>query len=195
MSYRKELKYRLSYSDLNILKNSLYKDGLIKLYPSRKILSKYFDTDNLKMFNDSEEGLLPRKKIRVRWYENNTDKNLETKISSIEGRFKTSNKLIDYKSSQFNFIDNDYGKIFPSVLISYKREYFSMKGLRITFDSDINYENLRILCSNNYSDPECVMEVKTDVIISEDYITKIIPFPTSRFSKYSRAILHVKGVF
>lgn len=195
MSYRKELKYRLSYSDLNILKNSLYKDGLIKLYPPRKILSKYFDTDNLMMFNDSEEGLLPRKKIRVRWYENNIDKNFETKISSLEGRFKISNKFIDYRGSQFNFVDNDYGKIFPSVLISYRREYFSIQGLRITFDSDINYENLRILCKNKYFDPECVMEVKTDVMVSEDYITKIIPFPTSRFSKYSRAILHVKGVF
>ena len=43
------------------------------------------------MYRDSVEGSVPRKKIRIRNYPNTDDKNyyLETKISSIEGRFKT----------------------------------------------------------------------------------------------------------
>ena len=43
------------------------------------------------MYNDSIEGLTPRKKIRVRNYPNTQDNKmyLEIKISSVEGRFKT----------------------------------------------------------------------------------------------------------
>ena len=43
------------------------------------------------MYNDSIEGLLPRKKIRIRQYPNDDDKKfyLEIKNSSVEGRFKT----------------------------------------------------------------------------------------------------------
>ena len=51
--------------------------------------SIYFDNRTLDMFSDSEEGNLPRKKIRLRSYPPNSNKkNLEIKISSIEGRFK-----------------------------------------------------------------------------------------------------------
>ena len=46
---------------------------------------------NFDLFRDSEEGLLPRKKIRIRNYPNSEDKKnyLEIKYSSVEGRFKT----------------------------------------------------------------------------------------------------------
>ena len=43
------------------------------------------------MYLDSEDGCLPRKKIRVRTYpENKNDSEyfFETKISSVEGRYK-----------------------------------------------------------------------------------------------------------
>ena len=46
------------------------------------------------MYLDSEDGCLPRKKIRIRFYPNqNSGFNLETKISSVEGRFKSSKKI------------------------------------------------------------------------------------------------------
>ena len=38
-------------------------------------------------------------------------------------------------------------------------------------------------------DQESVMEVKTSISCNDDYITRIIPYPSSRFSKYSRGIL------
>jgi hypothetical protein len=47
------------------------------------------------MYDDSIEGLAPRKKIRVRNYpeKSNDTFQLETKISSIEGRYKTAKKF------------------------------------------------------------------------------------------------------
>ena len=41
-----------------------------KLYEGRLVNSCYLDTYDLRMFTESNEGILPRKKIRFRWYDN-----------------------------------------------------------------------------------------------------------------------------
>ena len=40
----------------------------ITIYPTRLISSIYFDNKNYDSFIDSEEGLVPRKKVRLRTY-------------------------------------------------------------------------------------------------------------------------------
>ncbi len=189
MSFRKEKKYRLSNFDLILLKKKLVQNGLKRLYPSRTIFSKYLDTDNLQMFSDSEEGVLPRKKVRIRWYDKNQEKNLETKISSVEGRFKLSKKCFNNYTNNFNVIfDPVYGKIYPSILIIYSREYYLLNKLRITIDTKIHYDDVRKKGQTRTQDKENVLEVKTNHEISDDYIEKIIPYPNSRFSKYCRGV-------
>ena len=96
MSYRKEKKYKLSKCDLNLLKSLLIKKGMKILYPKRTIYTCYFDTQNYKMFFESEAGILPRKKIRFRWYHNDLNINKEKKITSSEGRFKQT-QATNYK--------------------------------------------------------------------------------------------------
>tara|TARA_B110001452_G_scaffold237171_1_gene216864 strand:+ start:481 stop:918 length:438 start_codon:yes stop_codon:yes gene_type:complete len=139
------------------------------------------------MFFDSEEGVVPRKKVRIRWYHEKEEKKLETKISSIEGRFKISKK---YESdlNKLYVYDDLYGKIFPSIVVNYKREYYKFKNLRLTFDSSINYINSRNQNIKKFNDKETVLEVKTNHLNTYDYIAKFISCPTSRFSKYSRGI-------
>ena len=141
MSFRKEFKFRFKYSECKLLKYNLYKQGMKELYASRLISSYYFDNENLDMYLDSEEGIVPREKHRVRWYNHNDTKiNYEKKISSIEGRFKVSNSI-----SKNNFVkliksgnfSNSYGYLKPSILIEYNREYFSWQNVRVTFDSMI----------------------------------------------------------
>mgnify|MGYP001451983620 CR=1 FL=1 len=143
MSFRKERKFRLSKHEFDSLKSSLLLKGMQPLYKKRKINSLYYDTQMLDMFNDSEEGLLPRKKIRIRWYDNISLANTEVKTSSVEGRFKTSTvSNFCFKSNMpKNFFDSDYGILSPSLLVSYNREYFSFKSMRLTFDSSIKYIN------------------------------------------------------
>ena len=187
MSFRNEIKFRLSYGDQYLLKSKLLSLGMKQLYPSRFINSQYFDTEKLQMFFDSEEGIVPRKKIRVRWYHEKHEKNLETKISSTEGRFKIKKKYVSDLNSQFVY-DHLYGKIFPSILVNYKREYYNFKNLRLTFDSSINYTDLRNQDLKRFNDKETVLEVKTNHLNSIDYIAQFISCPTSRFSKYSRGI-------
>jgi len=187
MSFRKEKKFRLSNYDLILLKKILIQAGLKTLYPSRIIFSEYLDTDNLQMFLDSEEGVLPRKKIRIRWYDNSKEKNLETKISSTEGRFKLSKKYLNNYNLK-NMLDPVYGKIYPSIIIKYLREYYFLNNLRITIDTKILYNDVRKNGTSSAQDRENVLEVKANNEISDDYIAKIIPYPTSRFSKYCRGV-------
>ena len=189
MSFRNEKKFRLSYGDSYHLKSNLISLGMKKMYPDRKINSEYFDTKHLKMFSDSEEGILPRKKIRLRWYNDKLVKNLEIKVSSNEGRYKKSKRFYqDLKHSNFFLQDSLYGKIFSSIIVSYQREYFDYKGLRLTFDKKIKYTNSRRKSHLKFNDTETVLEVKTKNLHSNDYIDQVISHPTSRFSKYCRGI-------
>jgi hypothetical protein len=192
LSFRKEKKFRLTASDIKVLKNLLLLSGMSNLFPARTINSAYFDTSDLNLFSDSEEGILPRKKIRVRWYDNKLSLKKETKISSVEGRYKLSKNFISpyfLKNFKSSLIDDNYGLLRPTLLVSYSREYFLLKGLRITFDTNIRYSDLRSNISKPVYDEECVMEIKTPSEISDDYIEKIIQHPTARFSKYARGML------
>lgn len=192
MSFRKERKFRVSISDSLLIFAELQKRGIQSLFKKRLIQSQYFDTRNFQMYFDSEEGLLPRNKLRFRWYDNNLENiNLEKKVSSIEGRYKTSKK-ISYQRFKFleknGLNDHNYGLLIPSVFISYERAYFKYLNLRITFDSNISY----LLNSKNIAakDGFRVIEIKAAKEITDDFLEKIIPIPSSRFSKYSRAFLN-----
>ncbi len=197
MSFRKEKKFRLTNSDLSMLFNALSKKGMISLYPERMINSCYFDTQNMDLFSDSEEGVLPRKKIRVRWYEKELNFNREIKISSIEGRFKTTSLETNIQSLSdvvmSNYHDQMYGPLKPSLLVSYRRQYFTLNNLRLTFDTKISYSKPLLFEKVKIQDSECVMEIKVPFDCDDDYIEKYIPHSTARFSKYSRGLLYLSG--
>ena len=73
---RFEIKFDASDIKLNKITSGL---KLIHLYPQRKIISIYYDTNKLNFFNDSEEGIVPRRKIRLRFYNDSNSSNLEIK--------------------------------------------------------------------------------------------------------------------
>ena len=103
MSFRKEEKLKVNKNQLLNLLDWVNKNGGYKLFDSRIVSSTYFDNDELSMFKDSEEGSVPRKKIRIRSYtkRNHTEEcsSLEVKISSVEGRYKTRTKSFNLKKS------------------------------------------------------------------------------------------------
>jgi hypothetical protein len=196
MSYRKEKKYRVTQYELNLLKSILLEQGMINLYTPRQVNSIYFDTKDKNMFFDSEEGVLLRKKIRIRWYNNTQNFKLEKKISSVEGRFKKIQKLqsINGINSIYYYrpFDSHYGALFPTLKVSYNRSYYYIRGMRITFDEYIEYENLQNK-SIVFKDPENVVEVKVPANFSDDAIQKVISHQSSRFSKYCRGLLFSQG--
>ena len=193
MSFRKEKKFKLSHSDMALIQEELNIKGIQELHPPRTINSCYFDNDEMNLFIDSEEGVLPRKKVRVRWYNNVLNFKKETKISSIEGRYKYSENVpqINNKEDVLKtiFFDLNYGKLTPKIIINYSRHYFLLDKLRITFDKNINYRHVSSGFNQIIQDQECGMEVKTSLDCNDNYIEKVLPYSTSRFSKYSRGLL------
>ena len=142
------------------------------------------------MYKDSIEGIVPRKKIRVRNYPN--DKNLslflEMKISSPDGRYKTR-KIID--SNKFNSIkklgiyDNQYGVCRPLLYVIYNREYYKLGDVRISIDENIEYylySGRKIGYDNN-----SIIELKASIQKNRDDLLNNFPFQRIRFSKYCNA--------
>ena len=74
MSFRIEDKYLINQIDYIKVKKLLQKNNFKETYEKRLITSLYFDNKFLSMFHDSEEGVVPRKKIRFRYYNNDKSK-------------------------------------------------------------------------------------------------------------------------
>tara|TARA_Y100000589_G_scaffold189135_1_gene179029 strand:+ start:7257 stop:7871 length:615 start_codon:yes stop_codon:yes gene_type:complete len=198
MEPRIEQKLELTNAEyLNIL-YWLKNKGSEIMYPRRIICSRYFDTYDLMMYNNTLEGITPRKKIRIRTYnswifENSKNSfNFEIKKTTKKNRYKSIQKNIDIENFIKNGIYDDlYGLCRPKVDISYEREYFNLDGIRITIDKNINYK----MISNNGLKPLLktvdklnVLEIKADISNNINELANKFEFPRTRFSKYERAI-------
>ena len=162
------------------------KKDVQKLYQPRIVESLYFDNSNYQMYNDSIEGVTPRKKIRIRNYPEEIEKIYfkELKISSVEGRFK-KRKIIEDREFENNIqngiFDHQYGLCKPKIFVKYNREYFKLNDLRITIDENIEYQSY--LKKFIFKDQQIIVEIKTSIEKSLDELTSIFPFQKIRFSK------------
>ena len=196
MPFRIEEKISITKENLFLFYNFLLKNKAINLYPSRNINSIYFDNDLFQMFYDSEEGVVPRKKIRTRNYNNLTDYLLEKKISSSEGRFKVSKKIDDPKSFyKLGLFDETYGICKPKLKVSYQRSYFKVSDFRVTIDTNIKFQKFSIynkFFENSISN-EVVVEIKSNNMLDYNSLQNKFPFTKIRFSKYSKGIASIYG--
>lgn len=195
MSFRKEEKLKVHKSQLINLLDWVFENGGTELHKPRIVSSTYFDNDNWAMYKDSEEGSIPRKKIRVRSYDKNPHRaetsTLEIKISSLEGRYKTTSKNFDLnKIMNIGVLDFDYGICKPKVRVTYERVYYAINGVRLTVDQNIEYILVdgKSESKHRIIDSEIAVEIKAPYSVSEEYLLKNFPFERVRFSKYSRAI-------
>ena len=162
MSFRIEEKLMISKSSLLDFKKFIFAKNAKLLYPKRIINSLYFDNENYQMYDDSIEGLVPRKKIRIRHYPNEKKVlYLELKISSEEGRFK-KRKIIEEK------------------------EYFLVDDVRISIDTDITYTSY--MGSHLGNDGNCAVELKANFKKNKNTLLNQFPFQRTRFSKYCNGI-------
>lgn len=195
MSFRIEEKLKIHPDRMPVFLNWLEEVGAVILHPRRRVVSVYLDNDRLAMFHDSEEGVLPRKKLRFRRYEPlgkpATDWNLECKISAVEGRFKTSAPVGGSPyATGLRLADGLYGTCRPRVEVSYLRSYFAIGEVRITIDRDLAYRSVAppFRAVRQIRDHDVVIEVKTASEFPADLLTEIFPWARSRFSKYCRAV-------
>ncbi len=194
MTFRTEEKYPVASGHLTSWVSWLGRTGATILYPSRRVISFYLDNESYGMYSDSMEGVLPRKKLRFRTYDSKLDgptsSLFETKISSIEGRFKTSCPTIFPPSlARCVVVDNQYGECRPRVMVSYSRNYYLVDGIRITVDDDIRYSRITDMSPlPSVIDPYGVIEIKGPAHLPADLLVTTFPWGRSRFSKYCRAV-------
>ena len=175
------------------------------LFEPRLITSVYFDTVDLKMFHDSEEGVLPRKKIRIRWYNNDLkriyleEKNKRNfyvwKNVSKMNIFTNKNNLIsDLKKNIFdpkNITTNNYNFVLQT---NYKRNYWlSNNGkIRATIDTEINtspaYDLTRVI-----ELPETILEFKfstnSEAFFRDFLSQKGLNIRSKKYSKYLQSFI------
>ena len=195
MSFRIEEKLSISRESLLDFKVFLNKNSAKRIYNTRTVESLYFENNNLQMFNDSIEGLLPRKKIRIRNYplEKKNTYALEYKISSVEGRYKTKKILKSFEVENFinlGILDQQYGVCYPSINIKFIRDYYLMNDVRITIDQDIMYR--KFTSKNKKNDHKIIVELKAAITKDSDDLIKSFPMQRTRFSKYCNGVTLLK---
>jgi SPX domain protein involved in polyphosphate accumulation len=195
MTFRKEEKLHVSKSQLHNLIAWVFENDGYKLYDNRIVSSIYFDNENMQMFNDSEEGCVPRKKIRVRSYTKSKHKTgastLEVKTSSVEGRYKTVSTDFNLdKIMKIGLFDKDYGLCKPKVRVNYQRSYYKIHNVRLTIDRNIEYILINKQRESNYKkfEPSVILEVKAEDSVPIEFLYEKFHFDRIRFSKYSKAV-------
>ena len=174
------------------------------LYPPRIIVSRYFDNKIYQSYSDTLDGIVPRKKIRIRSYGTRNfllskDRYyLEKKINTFQNRYKNivpiTSKYSLERNLDFGIYDKKYGLCKPVCDISYVREYFFLKGVRITIDKKIFFNHTnpkKKLKKIVHFDTNNVIEIKSNVLDRFDNLLDLFPFPRSKFSKYELAFDHL----
>jgi len=201
MSFRNEEKLKVANSKIFLLKDWIFENKGITIYPSRIVNSIYFDNEDYSMYRQSMEGVLPRKKIRLRTYNNeflfnqNIKVNKETKISSVEGRYKIS-KLEKNSSDLINFgiYERDYGVCNPVINVVYERSYYKVRDIRLTIDEKIFYKKIvgRKISKLSTFDNFSIVELKYTSDQLANQVRENFPFERIRFSKYCRGVEFTK---
>jgi len=158
---RVEIKYDITDYPTSLIINKL---SLKEIFRERAINSLYYDTLDFEYYRLSHEGIVPRKKVRIRYYKKK-ELFLEIKKQDFLSKFKILEKLKDYRD--INKSLNKLGifeKLIPVIQVSYNRRYFQSNFGRITIDSDISFNKFNcdssIYFSRQRKSIQKILEIK-----------------------------------
>ena len=215
---RYELKYMLTLEQKEKILEAMSLYMELDKYGRTTIRNIYFDTDNYRLIRRSIEKPAYKEKIRIRSYSQ------ATADSTVFVELKKKYEKVVYKrrlplfeadamawicrekpcpvntqiSREIDYFIDFYGKLKPSVFLSYEREAYYDKGggdFRVTFDDNILCRQTDVnLCSTTYGSPilpegKVLMELKCSGgiplwmarVLSRERIYK------TSFSKYGTA--------
>tara|TARA_B100000767_G_scaffold32527_1_gene27771 strand:- start:749 stop:1402 length:654 start_codon:yes stop_codon:yes gene_type:complete len=204
---RIEKKFIFPSQESDLVKKILLGNNFKKLYSDRYITSIYIDNLNLDSAKDNINGVNERKKLRVRWYNNDFNKiYLEEKnknnffvwknIKKLEVDINKKNlldKIYKLLSNNNKYIDTNYN--YKMVLkINYKRSYFisDQEEFRATIDTEINTSP--VFDSNKVIRlPETILEFKFSQN-SENYFRDFfslrgLNIRSKKYSKYIQSFI------
>ena len=132
MDFRIERKFTVGKYNKDFFEKFLRFYSFHKPYADREVSSVYFDTHNYDFLRANIDGIGNRKKIRIRWYDNNF------KTFSLEEKIK-NNFLVSKKIKKINFLFSE--KKFKESLTQY---YKSEK------DKSFKEMNFQIVLKTHY---------------------------------------------
>ena len=201
--FRFESKFRVNNINNTYIKNYFIGcSKAFKLYPSRNVNSIYYDTYDLKFVKENFSGTSFRKKLRLRWYDDDLagskieikiKKNkMNTKIKEEFFGLSNENKIkkifeLNKNETVKKLLLNYFGEetLYPKIQISYLRDYYYYKGIIITFDRNLTFTDIKNNKITKKID-ESIIEIKfpsEKLNIYNDLVTDF-PFRISRNSKY-----------
>ena len=215
---RYELKYMLTPLQKEMILEAMLPYMELDKYGRTTIRNIYFDTDNYRLIRRSIEKPVYKEKLRIRSYSK------ATSDSTVFVELKKKYENVVYKrrlplcesdamawvcreracpadtqiSREIDYFINFYGKLKPSVFLSYEREaYYDKSGgdFRVTFDDNVLCRQTDVsLCAEVYGEPilsedKVLMELKCSGGIPL-WMTRVLSreriYKTS-FSKYGTA--------
>ena len=194
---RSEIKYDISNFSEEFFIN---KYNLKEIYSKREITSIYFDTKEFDYYHLSQEGILPRKKVRIRYYELGKY-NLEIKLQDYNSKIKKIIKLINIENINDYLLENGVKEILnPTVTVNFSRRYFSCFAGRVTIDKDLNYSrcnpNSIFDTKGTIISNQLILEIKNDNINDKvPYSFSDIELKEQRNSKYCNGVNLLYGIF
>jgi len=215
---RYEMKFMISSEQRKTVLDAILPYMELDRYGRTTIRNVYLDTDSFRLIRRSIEKPAYKEKIRIRSYEQATSYStvfVELKKKYEKVVYKRRLPLLEYEATEWvcgnspcpvdtqisreiDYFIGHYGKLRPSVFLSYEREAFYNKGggdFRVTFDENILCRTEDVnLCSPVYGrailpDGMVLMELKCSGGIPlwmVDILSKERIYKTS-FSKYGTA--------
>jgi len=204
---RIEKKFIFPNQSSDLVKKILLVNNFKKLYSDRYITSIYMDNLNFDSAKDNINGVNERKKIRIRWYDNDFNKiYFEEKNKNNFFVWKNIKKLeldINKKNllSKINHLLSNNNKYlnpnhnYKAVLkINYKRSYFvsDQEEFRATIDTEINTSPVPDF-NNMISLPETILEFKFSQNLEShfrDFFSlRGINIRSKKYSKYIQSFI------
>jgi len=216
MEYRYEIKVPISqYNEFSFFNWFLSLRNIRTHNVSREINNIYFDTLDLSSAQNNIDGIANRVKYRVRWYkEGSTFSKCNVELKVKKGRLSrkiTIPTKLNFKDilkkDFFDLIKNDLSKInfdhrnlcsqkfLPTVQNKYNRAYYLHNDIRMTYDTKVNYKNLKTKSINNWNtDNLNVLEIKfnEELLDQARELISSMPFVPKRHSKYLRGLSYCK---
>ena len=215
---RYELKYMLTLEQKEKILEAISTYMQLDKYGRTTIRNIYFDTDNYRLIRRSIEKPAYKEKLRIRSYSQATTDStvfveLKKKYQKVVYKHRLPLREVDAMSwvcrenpcpvntqisREIDYFIDFYGKLNPTVFLSYEREAYYDKGdgdFRVTFDDNILCRQTDVnLCSTTYGTPilpegKVLMELKCSggiplwmvEVLSRERIYK------TSFSKYGTA--------
>ena len=180
---RQEKKYTFTRGQLNNIEHKLISSGFKLNHAHNYVHNIYFDNYLTSGASESVEGDAIRKKYRLRWYNENNNFVLESKVRLSSSGYKNKKQI---NSSTLNDAVKEVEFITKRQAIiqnSYYRRYYIKNNVRVTLDDNLKFS---LPLSNVYKNSKhCVMEVKykTEFISLFNELNQN-NFQLTKFSKY-----------